>query len=398
MVRETLLWGSLAIAVGCVTYAYVGYPAVLWIIATLARSRPDPPVPDEWPAITIVLPVYNEENVIAESLECILALDYPPDRRHVLVISDASTDRTDQIVKRYADRGVELVRLDTRAGKTAAENAARSHLRGDIVVNTDASVRLHPDALKTLITAFEDPSVGIASGRDVSVGNTADNANVGEARYVGYEMWIRGLETTVGGIVGASGCFFASRAVIHREIVPQMLSRDFAAPLIAREHGYRSVSVNDAVCFVPRADSLRREYRRKVRTMTRGLATLFYKRTLLNPVRHGSFAWMLWSHKLARWLAPWAALVGGVVTVSLVFSHPWLWWVLGPAAFVPFLATVMWFWPAARRMPTLLAVPTYGFFGMVAGLHAWIEAARGNATPTWEPTRRTRHSADVSSH
>ncbi len=398
MVRETLLWGGLAMAVGCVTYAYVGYPAVLWIIATLGRRRPDPPVPDEWPAITIVLPVYNEEDVIAGTLESILALDYPADRRHVLVVSDASTDGTDAIVKQYADRGVELVRLAERGGKTAAENAARSHLRGEIVVNTDASVRLRRDALKPLIGAFGDPTVGVASGRDVSIGDGTITANVGEAGYVGYEMWVRGLETAVAGIVGASGCFFASRAELHREIVPEALSRDFAVPLIAQEHGCRSVSVNDAVCFVPRTDSLRREYRRKVRTMTRGLDTLFYKRTLLNPIRHGTFAWMLWSHKLARWLVPWSALVGGVVTVALAFSHPWLWWVVGPAAFVPFLATIGWFWPAERRLPTLLGVPSYGFFGMVAGLHAWIGAVGGNAVPTWEPTRRTPHSVDISNH
>jgi len=259
-------------------------------------------------------------------------------------------------------------------------------------------VRLHPDGLKPLIAVFGDPTVGVASGRDVSIGDGTITVNVGEAGYVGYEMWVRGLETTVAGIVGASGCFFASRATLHREIVPEALSRDFAAPLIAQEHGYRSVSVNDAVCFVPRADSLRREYRRKVRTMTRGLDTLFYKRTLLNPIRHGKFAWMLLSHKLARWLAPWAALVGGVVAVSLAFSHPWLWWVLGLAAFVPFLATVGWFWPAAKRMPALLAVPSYGFFGIVAALHAWIEALLGDVAPTWEPTRRAPRSVDVSSH
>lgn len=86
------------------------------------------------------------------------------------------------------------------------------------------------------------------------------------------------------------------------------------------------------------------------------------------------------------------------VTVSLALSHPWLWWVVGLAALVPTLAIVGWLWPSGGHTPTLLAVPTYGFFGMVAGLHAWIEAIGGNAAPTWEPTRRTPHSVDVSSH
>src|SRR5437879_13251472 len=129
-------------------------------------------------------------------------------------------------------------------------------------------------------------------------------------------MGVRDLETGLrggggggGGIVGASGCLYAIRAGLHREFVPENLSRDFAAALIARRHGLRAVSVPEAVCFVPRGASLRQEYRRKVRTMARGLRTLWALRALLNPLRYGLFAWMLWSHKLCRWLVPWAALV-----------------------------------------------------------------------------------------
>ena len=124
-----------------------------------------------------------------------MLLDYPAERRQILIVSDASTDGTDEIVAEYADRGIELVRQPTRAGKTAAENAARSALRGDIIVNTDASIRIHPHSLKPLIAAFSDPSVGVASGRDVSVARLDDDSNVGESGYVDYEMRIRALET-----------------------------------------------------------------------------------------------------------------------------------------------------------------------------------------------------------
>src|SRR5439155_25391253 len=108
------------------------------------------------------------------------------------------------LFRSLADRGVELLRLPERRGKTAAENAARAHLRGTIIVNTDASVRIALQALKTLVAAFADPTVGVASGRDVSVARVGAEANAGESTYVGYEMWVRDLETRVSGIVGAS--------------------------------------------------------------------------------------------------------------------------------------------------------------------------------------------------
>lgn len=374
--------------VAVVAYAYLGYPLLL-MLGGIWRKRSVPsPGSDRWPPITITLPAYNEERSIGSTIERILELDYPADCRHVLVISDASTDRTDEIVRRYADRGVELLRLPQRGGKTAAENAARTHLRGGIIVNTDASVRIHPAALKTLLGAFADPEVGVASGRDVSVARPGDEATVAESGYVGYEMWIRDLETRLGGIVGASGCFYAIRTPLHLTLVPEALSRDFAAPLIAREQGYRSVSVRDALCAVPRSTSLREEHRRKVRTMTRGLETLYRMRHLMNPLRYGVFAWMLVSHKLVRWLVPWAAVIALGGLVGLAVNHGWARGVVAAVALAAAAAGLGWLWPAGRPVPRALSVPAYVAGGLAAGLRAWIKALSGELNPVWEPTRR----------
>ena len=373
----------------CVFYAYFGYPLILWIGSRFTRHRERRCAePSLWPEITIILPVYNEQQVIRRTLDRLLAVDYPRDRLHILVISDGSTDDTDDIVLSYASKNVRLVRLPERSGKTAAENAARDHLEGEIVVNTDASVLIDREALKHLIRVFGDPTVGIASGRDVSIGLTDHDANRGEGGYVGYEMWVRSLETKLGGIVGASGCFFASRIELHNEIVPEALSRDFAAPLIAREHGYRAVSVNEAVCYVPRTKSLRREYRRKVRTMTRGLETLYFKRRLLNPFRYGTFAWMLCSHKLARWLVPWAVFAAVVSAVVLGWQVTWFRWVLASGVGMAALAVLGWWWPEEGRAPRFLSGPAYLLSSLVAGLNAWLNALRGDLQAMWEPTRR----------
>ena len=317
-----------------------------------------------------------------------LAADYPAERRQVVVISDASSDGTDEIVRRYAARGVELVRQPERRGKTAAENAARAVLRGEIVVNTDASVRIHPDSIRHLIRAFTDPEVGVASSRDVSVDKMAAASNVGESAYVGYEMGVRALETRVSGIVGASGSLFAIRSHLHREFLPETLSRDFAAALVARLNGYRSVSVAEAICYVPRGASLRQEYRRKVRTMARGLATLIYHRRLLNPLRYGAFAWMLASHKLARWLLPWATLAMALALLGLAAEFTPARLIVAGAVVLVVLAAAGWYWPPARRMPRIIALPAFTLAGIVAGLHAWLKLFSGQQAATWEPTRR----------
>jgi cellulose synthase/poly-beta-1,6-N-acetylglucosamine synthase-like glycosyltransferase len=383
-----LAWGCVACGLGLGIYAYGLYPLLLKVLS-LVRSRPIATgETDPWPSITITIPAFNEETTIGATLDRILAADYPADRRQILVVSDASTDRTDEIVRGYADRGVELLRMPQRGGKTAAENAARAHLKGEIVVNTDASVRIHPEALKPLVRCFSDPTVGVASGRDVSVARSDADLNLGESGYVGYEMWVRDLETRVGSIVGASGCFYAIRRALHMSLVPEALSRDFAAALIAREHGYRAVSVNEAICYVPRSRSLRREYQRKVRTMTRGLETLWFKRHLLNPLSHGLFAWMLASHKLVRWLAPWGLVLATTGALVLATMNEFILLAFTGLAALFALALVGWRWPEERRAPALVAVPAYVVSGTVAALRAWIKALRGELNPIWEPTRR----------
>ncbi len=369
-------------------YAYAGYPLILAVLARFRPARESPAPPAEWPAISITVPAYNEEAQIRELLESLLAIDYPADRRQILVVSDASTDGTDAIVAGFSDRGVELLSLHPRAGKTAAENAARRQLRGEIVVNTDASIRIYPDALKRLVAWFGDPEVGVASGNDVSVARDGTGERGGEAGYVDYEMKVRALETRVDGIVGASGCLYAIRADLHDYVLPGRYSRDFAAALVAREQGFRAVSVPDALCTVPRAGSLRQEYRRKVRTMVRGMDTLLLKRHLMNPFRHGLFAWMLISHKLCRWLVPVAA-AGAVVGIGLLsLSEGWARWLLAGGVVLAAVAGAGWYWSGRKQVPAPVSILSYLVAGNVAALAAWLRVLRGAGNPVWEPTRR----------
>ena len=386
---QTAAYAVIVFALVLAAYAYAGYPLLLWVAGRARRGRETVEKRTwEWPRVSVTVPVYNEEREIAATLQGLLALDYPRGRMQILVVSDASTDGTDEIVRGFADRGVELLRTAARGGKTAAENAAAARLTGEVVVNTDASIRLPPGSLKALVAAFADPSVGLASGRDVSVARLDAAANPGEGGYVGYEMRVRRLETRAGGIVGASGCFYAIRADLHRARLPEGLSRDFAAALLTRRAGLRAVSVDAAVCLVPRTASLRREYRRKVRTMSRGMRTLWHLRETLDPTKHGRFAWMLFSHKLCRWAVPWAAALAFAGVLVLAATEAWARWIAAAGLAVLALAAIGAAWPEGRRLPRPLAVPTYAVLGNVAALHAALRALRGTRDAVWEPTRR----------
>lgn len=380
-------WILLAFPVVVALYAYVVYP---WILGLLAKRRaPRASVATELPTVSIVIPAYNEERQIAGAVEAAIAQDYPAEKRQILVLSDASTDRTDEIVRGYASQGVELLRMTVRGGKTAAENASVPHLRGAVIINTDSSVRLHPRAVRLLAEAMADPAVGVASTRDVSIAHVSSTSNTTEAGYVDYEMNIRALETATGGIVGASGSGYAIRADLHRIPIRADLSRDFSAALTARTHGFRAVSVDDALCYVPRTTSLRAEYRRKVRTIARGMETLAWHGHLLDPTRYGLFAWKLLSHKVARWLLPEAAIIGATGIFFLARRHTLAMAALygGSALAVVAVGLALYCW-RTKSVPAKLSSLMFAAAGNIAVVHALLRVMMGHEDHLWEPTRR----------
>lgn len=368
-------------------YAYVAYPVIVWAVGRMRPQTRTGAESKEWPAVTITVPVYNAVSSIKGTLERLLEIDYPRHRLQLLVLSDASHDGTDDIVKEFRGRGVELMRAPHRRGKTAAENAAVAVARGDIIVNVDATVVVPPGSLKHLIRAFDDPTVGVASGHDVSVGAQGKHAARAESGYTNYEMLVRDLETRAGSIVGASGCFYGIRRGIRVSALPPGLSWDFASTLVARQQGYRSVSVQDAVCIVPRTAEIRSELRRKARTMGRGLSTLYYFRELMNPFKYGGFALMLVSHKLLRWV-PYLLAPAAVLALALLAtrnSAAALLFVLVASGLLSGAAAIR-YENSIRFKPLALAGFAVAVFS--AGFLAWYDALRGARVVTWDPTPR----------
>lgn len=369
-------------------HAFAVYPASVWLLAQRSRRhRPQAPRPVRPDApVDVVIACYNGAATIEATLEQLLASEYAGPL-HIYVVSDASTDDTDAVIGRFASRGVVGLRLAQRQGKTAAENLAVPRLTSDVVVFMDGTSLVETGAISRLVEALHDPEVGVASGRDVSAGGRGEGVALASRTYVRFEMWLRQQESRLSSIVGASGCLYAARRQLIDETLPLHVSRDFAIVLDARRRGLRAVSVDEARCGVLVAGSLGAEYRRLERTMASGLLTLLHYREMLAPWRQGGFALMLFSHKVARWLVP-AAAVPAIAAFGILclIHYPRIAALALSVKVTVAYATHRWHgghWPAP------IAATAFAMRAQFAALRGGVRVLRGERYTVWEPTQRS---------
>jgi glycosyltransferase involved in cell wall biosynthesis len=377
MVTELIFWGCC----GFVVYTYLGYPLLLRLAARF-RARPIQKAVMA-PRVSFIIAVHNEARQIAEKIENTLDQDHPPQAFEVIVASDCSSDGTDEIVGSFSPRGVRLVRSQERRGKEHAQGLAVSAAHGDVLVFSDAATRLAPDGVRRIVMSFADPTVGCVS----SVDRLLDDHGRpdGEGLYVRYEMGLRDLEAQVGSLVGLSGSFFAARREVCKPWRADTPS-DFNIVLNAVTRGLRGVSDPRAVGYYRDLADARKEYARKVRTVARGVRGLLTHTALLNPLRYGIFSWQLLSHKLCRWLVPFALL--GAATTSLLLARDSVLYrllvILQLAAYLPAVLSLRWTTPALGAWRPI----GYLLLANLSILNAWMDLARGRTAITWTPSER----------
>jgi cellulose synthase/poly-beta-1,6-N-acetylglucosamine synthase-like glycosyltransferase len=231
-----------------------------------------------------------------------LSLDYPSDKFELIAVSDCSTDKTDNIIKKYQNKKVAYLRNNPRQGKTAALNRAVKEARGEILVFADANSIYDPQALTYLMRNFADPEVGYVTGKMIYVNETGDMLGDGCTKYMKYENWLRELETNIGSIVGVDGGIDAVRKDLFVEM-PADIQSDFYLPLSVIEKGYRVVFEDQAILKENTLNTTADEFRMRVRVILRALHVLWLKMNLLNPFKYGIFAFQMFFHKLLRYLA-----------------------------------------------------------------------------------------------
>lgn len=371
---------SVIVAAMLLAAVWLGYPT--WLrFRSIGRRPPRSWMKLEWwPSLTVVVVVRNAEATMRQLLENLLAAQYPGSRRHILVVSDASTDFTDTIVRLFAHRGVELLRLTRPRGHAQALNHARRYIRNDAVVVVHPEARLAANALAALVAPFADPYVGVTYGHEQAIEAVGRRRARRDSPYIRYERMLRERESRVHGTVSARRTLYAMRGPIFQQPVPWWASADFMAMLLGEESGYRAVHVPNARCTLTRPRSLKRDYSRTVLSVARDVLTLLRRPQMLSPRRYGAFAWMLLGHKVGRWVTPWAIALGMIGLLALAPSTGWARLAAGVCLGLGLITAALSLVPARNRTLRRLALPGRVATTTVAIAHAGVKALKVRST------------------
>jgi cellulose synthase/poly-beta-1,6-N-acetylglucosamine synthase-like glycosyltransferase len=371
---------------GLLAYVYVLYPRSVRVLARRAGA----PVhrPGARRTVTIIVTAYNEEGCIRAKLENLLALHYPPELVDIIVASDGSSDATEQIAASYEPRRVRVLRLEGRRGKTACQNAAAAGAKGEILVFTDATTRLHADALRHLVEGFAEPSVGCVGGLLQYVSDVDNAVGREGVTYWSYELRLRAAESALGTLIGVSGCLYAVRRSAYRPIHPALIS-DFVIAMKMREQSLRTVLALKAVCFETALGDGRQELSMRVRVAIRSLNALIHERRFLNPFEYGSFAVQLWSHKVLRYASPWLWLGAFSANVVLLGYAPRYLFAVALFGQISLLVAgaIGFVLHNHQRQLGVFGKPYYFLLTNLASSIAILRYLQGERMVTWEPIR-----------
>ena len=377
---EVIFWLSVA----AVAYAYVGYPVLLSLIS---KIRPKPVHSADWtPSVSVIIAAYNEERDLATKLENTLALDYPKSHLEIIVTSDCSSDRTDEIAKSFASRGVRLHRQPERHGKTAAQNAAVTKARGDIILFSDATTHYQPDVVRLLTPSFADESVGCATGRVIYQDDKSSSVGAGTQSYWNYEFFLKRHESNVCSLIGVCGCMYAVRKSAYVPLYNDACS-DFIIATTMVEQGLRAVYVPEAVCMEEPNRQAKRELAARVRIISQTFADLWRNRAVLNPFRSGFYAVQLWSHKIMRYLVPVFLIAIFITSGFLAPRHGFYALLFAAQVAFYFAALVSALLEKLGLSVRLLALPQYFVITNLASLIAFVKFVSGESYSRWEPHR-----------
>ncbi len=372
----TVFWVSLFL----IFHPYATYPMTLGLWRAL-RPRPVRRAPIE-PSVSVLIPAYNEADVIANTLDALLAQDYPTHRLQILVVSDCSDDGTDDIVRAYADRGVELLRQAQRGGKALGLNAAVARAHGDIVIFCDANARFAPGAVRSLAENFADPSIGYVTGQLTL--ESPGEVTAGGGAYLRFEEWLRAAETNVASVIGVNGGCDAIRRELYSDI-PRELITDFVLPLRVIAGGHRVVLDENAESRETANAELQSEFSMRVRVALRALQGLVHMRRLLNPLRFPAASFCLVSHKVLRYLAFVFLATALASNVALALASPFYRVLLALHVACYGLAVCGLLGIGRRRLGIVCVAPAYLLMSYWAFAVASWRFTRGQTMATWRP-------------
>lgn len=365
-------------------YPLAVYPGLIFLLSRLFPRPVEKARPDPLPFVSIVIPAHNEEKVVAAKIENTLSLDYPSDRYEVLLASDGSTDRTVAIARETLHPAFRLLDFPVRRGKLSVLTDAVSQARGELVVLTDTSAILAPDALLRAVENLADPGVGCVAGRyriAREMTPELDARGESERGYFEFEIFQRICESRFHSTLGAHGAFYMIRRSLFPRVPAGTINDDFVIPMLILAQGFRTVYEEKAVAFEIHLATVKSEFRRRVRISQGNFQQIF----LLLPAlgfKDPRALFVFFSHKIIRAFQP-ITLLGLFAASALLPAWPYRLFFLLQALFYlsGLLALAL---PPGRR---LLALPLYFLTGnaaIVLGLVRQIRQGRRPSRLQWE--------------
>ena len=390
---KILFWATLLI----VFYTYIGYGILLYIIIRLKRLLKGAPLQaampadEELPTMTLMICAYNEEDVVAEKMENTLALDYPKDKLRIMWVTDGSNDRTNELLRAYPE--VDIVFSPERRGKTAALKHGLRELKTRYVAFTDANTMINSSALREIARLFSDPTIGCVSGeKRVAARKAGEMAAEGEGLYWKYESMLKRWDYELYSAMGAAGELYAIDPKLCREVPDEALLDDFMMAMYVVQGGKRIAYSPDAYAQEYGSANLFEESKRKRRIAAGGLQSIWWLRSMLNPLRQPLVTFQYVSHRVLRWsVTPVAMVILLVVNAALA-----LWqggWFYNVMLILQLLFYLMAFagWIESRygRKNKLLYTAYYFVFMNLNVFRGMVYLSHHGKSGAWEKAKRS---------
>lgn len=371
-----IFWLSVAV----IAYTYLGYPLLL---ACLTRRRPEPPEIDDLPAVEVLIAAYNEERWIEGKLQNTLALDYPPDRLTITVVTDGSTDATPELVQRMAGERISLLHQPVRQGKGAALARALPGLNGEVILFTDANCSLAPGTARWIVRHFADPQVGAVSGAKRL--REPGRHGGGEGLYWRYESWLKALDSRFGSVMGAPGEMWAARRTAYQSPPVDIILEDFYASVDLVARGWRVVYEPQALSTEEPSPTLSAEWERRVRNAAGGFQAVRRLRQVWRASARTVFQYV--SHRVLRWIVVpplitllplWTVLLLPSPLYSAILALEFLW---------ALAALAGWHLTTRRGSAGWLALPLQFVMLNASALAGGVRYLLGRTTVLWPRVR-----------
>ena len=377
---EIIFWTTIFI----IFYTYIGYSIFVILFSRFFNNKINKKAIE--PKVTFLITAYNEEKNIAQKLENTLSLDYTKGKLEILVASDGSTDRTDEIVRGFANQAVKLFRVEGRVGKTETQNQAVKAATGDIIIFSDATTRYEKSNIKNIVRNYADMEVGAVSGRYEYYNPTGSSIGIGNILFWKYENLIKSSQTRIRTITGCCGCIHSVRRSLYEPLPPDIIS-DLVEPLKILEKGYRIVFEPEAIAYEETTEKAAEEFYMRIRVISRGMRGLLYMKKLFNPFKYGFVSFQLFSHKLLRWLIPVFMIIILVANLFLL-GKPLYNFTLALQSIFYVMAIAGWIGEKLNVKSKLFSVPLYFSTVNIASLISLYKTLKGYKTVTWETIRK----------